>query len=388
MANIHKMFFEIEVSKEIQFLGYLVPVIIGVQLAFFFFYQYYKIQDVNLPLNRILLAFGTFIIVMVLGPLFIQISRNFIEKGLLYEVIYRMGWCIAFFSTISVSFFIIKKDFSIIINQITAKILMILNFIPVILVFLVPSIRSPIFLATISFVILNGLYIIRFQLILIKKSVGSIKKKFKLFFIGSIVSLFALIFASLVGLGVLPPIINEIIYFTGISELLIGFIIMSFSVYNFPPFYEFEWRENLSKLFIINQQNKSCLYSCNFIEQTNDYKDSNQSYLYNKDKFFPRGIMGIEYIITIITDTKNERINKINQGDYYIFLEYGVNQAYITYLLVVKKDLISAHHLLKSIRTQFESFFKEILLNLNNLKGQQEKIFGSFDFIMTKIIQQ
>lgn len=382
------MLIQIEIGKELQFLAYLTPVIMGIQLAFYFFFQYRKIKDINLPLNRVLLAFGSFIFFIVLGPLFIQISRNFIEKGLLYEVVSRIGWGLSFFSTIMVSLFIIKKEFSIVINLKVVKILMVLNIIPVLLVFLVPSTSSPIFIVSIIFVVLNGLNIIRFQLILINRSTSSIKKKFKLFLIGAMVSFAALFFATLVGLGVLPSIINEIVYFTGVSILLIGFIIMSFSIYNFPPFYEFEWRENFIKLLIVNQRNYSCLYNYNFVQKFDKNKKLNKNHSYNSDALFSRGIIGIESIITIITGIRNEKINKIKKDNVHIFLEYGTNPSYITYILVVKKDLISSHHFLKSIRIEFEAFFEEILLNLDSLKEEQERLFGSFNTIMNRILQQ
>ncbi|MFX1311498.1 MAG: hypothetical protein ACFFHD_02655 [Promethearchaeota archaeon] len=382
------MLIQIEISKELQFLSYLIPVIMGIQLSFYFFHQYRKMKDVHLPLNRVLLAFGSFILFIVLGPLFIQIARNFIENRINYEIISKIGWSLSFFSTIMVSLFIIKKEFSMIINLKTAKILMILNSIPVIIVFLIPSVSSPILIICIFFAVLNGLYIIRFQLILIKRSVGGIKRKFILFFIGAIVSFFSLIFATLVGLHSLPPIINEIIYFTGVGILFIGFIIIYFSIYNFPPFYEFEWRENLFKLFIINQRDYSSLYHYNFIQEFDKKEESYQNLSNNIDLIFPRGIIGIENIITVITGIKNEKINLIKHGDFHIFLEYGVNPSNITYVLVVKKDLISAHHLLKTVRTKFENFYKEILLNLDILKREQRQLFESFDVIINKILQQ
>jgi hypothetical protein len=373
------MLTQIEISREIQFMFYLIPVVIGIQLSVYFFYQYHKIKDVSLPLNRVLLAFGSFILFIILGPLFIQISRNFILEGFLYEIFSRIGWILVLFSTISVSLFIIRNDFVNIINLNIAKILLILNFIPIVAVLLVETLTNPIFLISISFVVLNGLYIIRFQLILIKKSVGKIRKKFVLFFIGSIISLFALFFAALVGLNLLPPMMKKVIYFTGVSELLLGFIIMVFSVYNFPPFYEFEWRDNLIKLIIINDQTMNYLYSYDFVIKNDIDYIKNQSSLNDYDKILSRGILGFNSIIKTFTRKANERINKIRQDNIHIFLEYGSNNNHLIYTLIVKKDLISTYHLLKSIKTMFESFFKEILLNLDNLKGDNKKVFRSFD---------
>ncbi|MFX1601421.1 MAG: hypothetical protein ACFFB6_12550, partial [Promethearchaeota archaeon] len=117
--------------KEFQFLFYLIPVTIGIELVFYFYYQYFKIRDAKLKLNRVLLAFGTFILFIVIGPLWIQISRNFLTEGSqLYEIISRIGWAFAFLSTIGFSLFIIKEEFSQIINIKVVKILIILNLIP------------------------------------------------------------------------------------------------------------------------------------------------------------------------------------------------------------------------------------------------------------------
>jgi hypothetical protein len=372
------MLIQIQYNKELQFLAYLVPVIMGIQLALYFFYQYKKLEDKDLPLNKILLAFGSFIIFIVFGPLLIQIARNFILNGDIYEIVYRIGWILAFSSTIAFSMFIINKDFSLIINLKVARTLLVLNFIPIILTLMLPSLKSPLFIISILLVVLNGLYIIRFQIILIQKSVGQIKKKVRLFLIGALISFVALIFAILVGLQLFSPSINQIVYFMGIIDLFIGFVTIYFSVYNFPPFYEFEWRDNLLKLFIIDGQNFRTLYYLDLIQNSYDVPD----------KIFPRGISGIEKIISLITDTKAEKINKIQQDENLIKFEYGLNPSSLVYMLMVKKDLISSNHLLRLIRKQFESFYKDILTNLDELNEDQNQLFLSFNIIMDNILQK
>ena len=370
--------------KEFQFLFYLIPVTMGFELGFYFYCQYFKIRDIKLKLNRVLLAFGTFILFIVIGPLWIQISRNFLEEGTqLYEIISRIGWGFAFLSTIGFSIFIIKKDFSQIININIVKILIILNLIPIIILIFTPSTRAPIFLVSIIFILLNGINVIRFQIILVRKSVGKIKRKFFFFLLGALVSFPALGFAVVVGIGILPPIINEIVYFAGVAILLLGFIIISFSVYEFPPFYEFEWRENLLKLFIINQKTREYLYFHDFTENLID--DLSQD---DKAKLYSGGILGIESIITTITNTKEEKINKIEQKDSVILLNYSSVIPYLTYALIIRKDLLSLGHLLDTIKLQFEVFYREILINLENLKGNQKLMFGSFDIILRGILTQ
>jgi hypothetical protein len=374
------MFLQIEYGKELQFLAYLVPVIMGIQLTLYFYFQYKKLEDEDLPLNIILLAFGYFVLFIVIGPLFIQIARNFLENEQYFEIVYRIGWVLTFLSTIAFSRFIILKEFSFIINTKVAKILMILNCIPILCVFVSPSIPSPIFIGSIFFVVLNGLYIIRFQIILIQKSIGRIRTNVTFFFIGAMFSLIALIFASMVGFRVLPPITNEIVYYIGILILLIGFLIIYFSVYNFPPFYEFEWRENLIRLYIFDSNNFKTLFHMNLVHE---------SHLNTKniDRIFSKGISGIEIIINLITGSKTEKINKIQQDDFIIIFEYGNEPLTLIYVLIVKNDLVSSKHILKTIRVKFESFFKEILMNIEDIEKDQQTIFVSFENIMENILR-
>lgn len=348
------------------------------------------IKDIHLPLNRVLLAFGSFIFLIVVGPLFIQISRNFIDEGLFDEIIYRFGWALTIGATVIPSFFIIRKEFSVIIDLTIAKILMVLDFLPLILLLFIDTIRSPFFFTTISLSVLNGLYIIRFMIILIKKSVGKIKKKFKLFFIGTMISLPSLIYAIIVTLQILPPIIQEIVYFLGVGELLIGFIIIYFSVYDFPPFYEFEWRNDLKRLFIINNFTKDCLFYYNFEknkeEQIKNITFTKNDYVSDIDKIIPGGIIGIEQIVSTITGTLNKKIESIKGKDSVIFIEQGIVSSRLSYILIVKNELESFHHFLNSIRKEFESFFKEILINLDKLSEDKEIIFSSFIHIINNLI--
>jgi len=391
IEEIIKIFAQTKSSQEIQFLAYLSAVVIGIQLSFYFFYQYYKIQDVYLRLNRILLSYGSFTLLIVSGALFLNISRIFVADPMANAILNKIGWVCALFSPIGFLYFIVLKEFSKIMNLKIVKILMILSLIPIFVVIIVPSTSSPLFIASLSFTLLGAYYLFSFQIRLIKQSVGTIKIKFIQFFFGELISLSSLFFAVQVGLGILPPGITELVYFIGVGILLTGFIIMFFSAYEFPPFYEFEWKENLLKLFIINQKDNNCLYYCNLSEAvkqkiSTDKIESLPSLSYG-DRLFSGGIAGIEDIISAITDTKGEKINKIRQEDSIILLEYGTTPSNITYAMLVEKDLASHQHLLKLLKRQFEIYYKEVLLNLDNFKENQEQLFRSFDLIINDILE-
>jgi len=172
-----------------------------------------------------------------------------------------------------------------------------------------------------------------------------------------------------------------IIFFIGASLLTVGFILSLGGLYTFPAFYGFKWEGNILKLFIINQKNNVCLYSRDFSKIKSEPKQRDYEH------FFSVGIIGIDMILSEITNTQGETINKIQQPDSLILLEYGSGiSSQIIYALIVKKDLKSNRYFLKTIKNQFESFYKEILRELDNIKGNEEQLFGSFDIIIEDLI--
>lgn len=388
---ISMMLSQITPNQEIQFLVYFSAVVIGIQLAIYFFYQYYKIQDVNLKLNRILLSFGAFTFFIVLGALFLNVSRLFVTNIRLRDIYTRIGWIFGFSAPIGFLSFIILEEFSSLMNLKIVKILTALSFIPIITVIAIPSTRSPIFIISIIFTLSGAYYILNFQVKLIKNAVGDIRKKILQFFIGELISFTSIPFAIQVGLGIFPPGLNELVYYMGVSILLTGFIILFFSANDFPPFYEFEWKDNLLKLFIINQKDNKGLFFCDLTElieknsSGNEIEDHSTKSL--KEKLLTGGIMGIESIITQITDTKNEKISKIKHEDSILLLEYGLKPFNITYALSVKKDIASHRYFLKSIKSNFESYYKEILLNLDDLKEKQEQFFIGFTTVIESLLK-
>lgn len=172
-----------------------------------------------------------------------------------------------------------------------------------------------------------------------------------------------------------------IIFFIGASLLTVGFILALIGLYTFPSFYGLKWEGNILKLLIINEKNNICLYSHDFskIKSEHTQKDYEQ--------LFSVGIIGIDIVLSAITNTRGEKINKIKQADSLILLEYSSGISFqIIYALVVKKDLKSNIYFLKSIKKQFESFYKEILRELDSLKGNEEQLFGSFEIIIEDLI--
>jgi len=244
------------------------------------------------------------------------------------------------------------------------------------------------FRVSMGLVLISGLYIAFLQYRIIQTSIGSIKKRFILIFLGEIIMIISLFFGARIVAEFFQYQNRDLLYIIGMILMFSGSLIFFLSVYNFPPFFETGWKTNLIQLFIINQKNNNCLYSMDFKEFFKRDKHISDSILIDdKDRFFSGGLLGIDAIISEITNTKKEKINKIKQGDSFILLDYGTKPSFITYALLVKNDINSIRYCLNDIKTQFESFYKEILMNLDEIKGNEELLFGSFDIILKNIIK-
>ncbi len=366
-------------ATEIQFLLYLIPVILGVQLAMYFYWQHFRSRAAKLRLNRILFSFGTFTLMVIFAALCILIDRVFGLGGGGDTLLRSFGFTLGLLSPVGFMAFIAIPEFNKIINVKAARILVGLSALPIVILFTLGS-KSPFFPPMILFTGLNAYYLIQFQVKLIRISLGSIRRKLRLVLIGELVALSSIPFALTVGISGVSSISTPFVI--GICILTTGFLIMFVAANDFPPFLEFDWALNLRKLFIIDQNSNSILYAHNFekVIQSDDRAKS-------RDEMFSGGIAGIEKLIASVTGGERERITRIDQEDSIILLEYGKVGISIIYALVVKKDLLSLRYFERRLKQQFESFFKNILTNLEglNIGEGKDRLFLSFERIVNRL---
>lgn len=375
------MLYQLNTVQEIEFLSYLTGILLGLELVIYMFYRYYKTKDERLPLNKILFSYGMFYSLLILSIFISATNRFFISDPFEKELFYKIGLISILFSSITFLFFIRIEEFSKIINLRIARYVMLIGLISILLIIFLPVVFTIlfIFISILTLILLS--YILFIQIKLIITSKGNIKKRLNLVFVGEVLDIISLFFISESPLGFSQTDYLSTLFFIGIIFLISGFIVASLGVYAFPVFYEFKLKENLLKLYIINQDNNYCLFSHNFseIKQKDIHIDH--------ETLFSGGIIGIDIIISLITDTRNENINKIKQANSFILLEYGMQfSSNIIYALVVKNDIKSNRYFLKSIKEQFESFYKEMLSELDNITGSEELLFGSFEVLVNNII--
>jgi hypothetical protein len=173
--------------------------------------------------------------------------------------------------------------------------------------------------------------------------------------------------------------------------LMIGLLIVFFGVFRFPAFLEFGWTKNLVKLFIIDKQKPTALYAFDFIKMN----ESNNNILKptskddGREKIFPTSLIGISDVINACLNAENLNTKKIIQGDILILFKYGDGpNSFITYALLVKKEMNSINYFLKAVKNQFQGFYKDILLDLDDFRGSEVHLFSSFDAILNNLIYQ
>ena len=367
----------------------IILVIAGYQISIYFLYLYLKFKKEKLYLNKVLLSFSSFFGLGLTGIFLRNINRFFIydhQEKLLFLKITNFIFILAIFFFL---LFITSKSFNEIINSKLTKIVCCINIIPLISILLFQP-GSYILYYLISIVFIGIIYMFFFQVKLIKRSTKKIKIRLLLIFIGEIIIGGAMFIGGELFMNIFFSGIGEAFLIGLIALSIIALMIIFLGVFNFPPFLEFEWRNYLLSLFIVNQKKFEIIYQFNFNYIQDELKDIlRDSSDLGKDKvFFSRGIFGINDIISGITNINEGGIEKIRQGEITILLNQGDDPlSFIVYGLLIRKELISYEYLLKTIKNQFQETYKNILRHIDVVGGEGEKIFKSFDKIIEKIIK-
>ena len=420
------MLYQLGVIQEIQFLLYVTSFTLGIQLAFYILYRYFKIKDENLQTNRILLSFTSYILLIIPAMIILVINQVFITEAFMTVYLLKVTFSFFIIAPIFFLYFINAEQF-LNVTKNFSKIIAIFHSFLMLLVIFTPEMTNFLLMLLLFLLVPSSIYISFFQVKLINSSFGKIKRYFILTYIGE-----SFFFTSMF-LGTI-----EIMSISASTFLFIGLLFIFFAIFNYPEFLEFKWTEALSALYIIDTKKKECLYNYDFykkLKESKVYMDKNQEGLLsvvewehdleirecsncgyglreewtecpicqtlvdpnaplmpkekNREDVFSGGLVGIDSIISTITNTQDEKINKIKQGNSLILLEHGSGlTSQLDYVLIVSKEQKAFRMFLNTLKNQFESFYKEILLNLDEIVGTPELLFLSFDIIIENIVHQ
>ena len=376
--------------REIQIPIIIIGVIVGYQLSFYFLTQYKRYKEERLGLNRILLAYGIFFLLGLNGILMRNIHIYFIEDPLVSVILLKITNLLMVATIFSFNLIISSKSFTPIVRSKISIIFTIISGISMPPIFFFESNSMILNVLTIP-AIIGILYIWYFQIKLIRYSEPTFKRRLIMIFIGQLLLLAAfLVRGEFSRVYILQSNEQNVIIFTSTTSILI-LIFIFLGVYRFPAFLEFNWRENLKKLFIIDKNTHTGLYSHDFeLKQEIDPSsitsiDANVE----KDRVYSKSLIGIDQIIQTITRSEEGKSKKITIGDYNFMYKYAdAPYSSVMFVLIVKKEMISFSYLLNSIKSQFQGFYKDILLELESIIGIEELFFSSFDVLLNNLIQE
>jgi len=385
------MILQLTFYEEFQFLLYFLIIILGIELAFYSIYRFYKLSYKKLPLDKILLAIGTIYFLFVSSLWVFTIAQFFINNIGTREILYGLTIFILQLNIMPLVIFVIMKEFSQIISLKFNYLYLIFDGILIILSLImlnfIPIMEILIYILTIFLIIA---YFLSILVIINRETSGEIKYRLTQVIIGTILSYFSLFFVLTFFNTLINSSLLDILRYLGFIILIAGFGLVIIGIYNFPTFYEFQWRENLIQLFIINQKKNSILYKKDFTDISASLKDKGFDKVISDitalEQLFKGGIKGIDKILAEISYSRDKNLQEIKKGEIIVLLEYGSEKfSHILYALIVRNPLRSYRVFLTKIKNQFENFYKELLMEDFGRK-REEQLFKSFDIILKTLI--
>jgi len=249
------------------------------------------------------------------------------------------------------------------------------------IIFIVLVVIIPFILNTLVFYLLvnllNLLFLISpllFTIYFTKNTFGEVRGKMMIALCGFLLIGFGLSVTSYGIIGFLEPLESfSMIYFSSRLLTYFGIILVmhGFSGYSF--FLEYQWKENLVALIIIDKEHTTSLFHKNFLESK--LKD---------EEILAGGIMGIVKIIKQFTISRKD-INIINIGNRLLLLEHG---KHIITALLVEKNLQHAKYILKQITSKFETYFWDFWKSYDSYKTfSPEEIHKPMEILLRDIVK-
>jgi len=369
---------EILINYHLPFL--VIAILIGYQISIHFLYLYYTKKKDNLRLNRILLAYGGIFFFLITTVLIRVIYNYYIEDPALESIFYQLSLITISIAALVFLYCLTEKGFNSIINtKITKSILMLAATIAIILFFIKDS-NLRMILAILSLSIAS-IFIVIFHYKLLSLSSGVIKNRLILITIGNFIMVGGIVLEADEIIYSLPYDAQIMSMILSVPLFVIGEFMIFLAILNFPAFLEFDWKEHVLSLYIIESRSLSILYKYEFVEthEAKQYQELADS--------LTKGVIGIDKLVSAISSS-DKQIEKIVQDDLTLLTSFrDLKPVSILYVLIVNKDMESYPFILSQITNKFEFYFKEILLNLKSIEGHENLVFSGFDLTIKNILK-
>ncbi len=359
--------------------------IFGYQISYYLLYRYLKIRKEGLVLNRFFLAFSLLYKFGVTGMILRHFFQYYFEGTLEYEYLMDCTHLLVALAAISFLIILSSNAFDYLIPvQITRSIAFVTVLLSI-LIFVVSdqSFKNGLILLSAA---LGGLFAFFVHIQLLRKSTGQVKIRLGLLFLGNAVIAIAIVFLLENHNPIYNPELQEIVKYLYAPVSILGEAIVLYAIFDIPIFLEFNWKDSLIKLYVIDAKGNQIIFDYDFTKSEAGSRNSSQNND-NNETFFSSGLVGIESIIGAVTNSQKEKISKIQQGDLLILLDHGDDPYnFLIYCVTVKQELLSTTFFLHSIKKEFQNHFKTLLHYMDALKGREREIFNKFSTNLINIL--
>ena len=346
------------------------------QMCFYLFYKYYKIRKENLGLNKFLIAFGLLYGFGFTGIVLRAFNSYFVNDLLFNAILNNISHVIISIAAISFLLIISLKDFSSLLNKIIIRLIILITIVSSSLILLIGDgiLKN---LIVFTSLLIGIIFMTYFHIILIQNSTGNVKIRIFTLFIGEILVVIGIIFGTEKNLYLFTPEGQILVRDMFTPLIIMGQLIIFYAFYDFPVFLEFKWQENLNYFYVIDRKRLRLIYNYNFRTKSSEIVEESS----DQNIFFSKGLIGIEKVISLITKTKEDQIQRINQEDRIMIFTYGTDGLdSLIFCITVNDDMVSMAFLLKTLQKLFQNRFKSLLSDLEAIEGKEFIIFDKFPY--------
>ncbi len=362
-------------------------IILDYQLAIYFLYLYRKHRQDKIGLNKFLLTFSTIFAIGATSYIFLIIGSFYVPDIILADLFIRFGVSLLQAGILLVLLILLSKPFRNLINSPLIKVISVLSGISVIYaLFLYVELLG--LLPCILIGLIGGAYYMYFQIKLIKLTSGSIHLRLLITLVGELIFLIGMFLGS--GSLNVPELseLKDILYIVGSYVVNFGLLLVLYGTIKFPGVPEFEWKNKLLKLYVVDAMNLYELYSYDFSRSRIFVDDTKPTYSNDVNNSLNSiGVVGISDVFDEITKTYQNRVKTIKYGKFSILLEYEEDpKSQFLFVLFVDTDMKSLELFLKKVKNQFLTTYKSLLTTYDIVERFRESLFSSFDLVLEKLL--
>ncbi|MHA1763504.1 MAG: hypothetical protein ACTSYC_07070 [Promethearchaeota archaeon] len=366
-----------------------IAIVIGYQISGYFLYLHAKYKNEKIKFNNLLLGYGLIFGITLTGftirILNLYFLRIYYPK--IFSPLVRTTYLLLYTGIMVFYLIISSKVFNAIIRTNFIRALSFLLLIPI-FCSLIMTIETLLYstIAGITLVLYYSI-ILKFQNKLAQLTTGDIRKRLNLIFWAIMLIFVSHFLGGYTPSNVLLSAYTDLLQIISVPLFIIGLLIFFLGAYKFPMFLEFDWKENIISLYVVNRVNFEILYQYHF----NLVPISNHEQWEEQEKgsniLFSRGLIGMESIISFISESTNDNVDKISHQKYLILIQHAEKPFdFLIFYLFVKKELNSLRYIIKQVKEEFIKLYSPILMKIAQSKEFEQKLFSSFDNVIKQKI--